>query len=307
MKTHKIGDSLTKLKILLFLGAENTVECYCLRMLSNGIFAVSSCLFFSNRPFDSTHFRASLPFFQLFHNSFFVFLAIRFIVMDIFFFLHFGFLSFGSEHLGRIFYIHKTVEHTQKVWKRRAIYTCILRDRPENALVCVRILYFVYESVKLVRCYVLSTSCVLVQWLWNRQWMDNTAIQTCIKLWMKHAHLHALFESELLRAFRFQAPYRLLVCIKLYTYTNAFLIALLCMHVCPFGIYILVIKRYWEIEREKEKENEEKNIGQKCEKKKKYSIYSCDFISSFSLWKSAKKQNRNNFHKWCFIYEWHVY
>lgn len=139
MKTHEIGDSLTKLEILLFLGAENTVECYCFRMLSNGIFAVSSCLFFSNRPFDSTHFRASLPFFQLFHNSFFVFLAIRFIVMN-FFFLHFGFLSFGSEHL----YTQNSRAHAKGLKTARNLYMYFKGSSWKCAGMCA---YFVYERV----------------------------------------------------------------------------------------------------------------------------------------------------------------
>lgn len=89
-KTEKYTDSRT----------ENIIECF--KMLSNGILTVciSSFLFFSKRASIPTHFRASLPFFQFFHNSFSLLLLV--IHSLVFFFLSPSLIHYAHfQHSGK--------------------------------------------------------------------------------------------------------------------------------------------------------------------------------------------------------------
>lgn len=180
------------------------------------------CVSFSpTRPaFNFTHFRASLLLFQQFHNSFFLCVFFPLVIRFVFFPFSFGFTIWGEYFIYIYIYIQNSRAHANGL-KTARNHMHVFQG------IVLKIRWYVcssYSSLKFVRCYVLSTSCVLVQRLWfiASEW-----------IWQyKHAsnvdeafHQHALFELKFLRAFRFQALFAVFV-------HNAFLSVCVCMWKC---------------------------------------------------------------------------
>lgn len=136
-----------------------------------------------------------------------------------FFFPFHSVLPFG-ENISFI-YIYTKQSSTRK-WSENGAqpYACISRDRPENTLVCVLII-FEFEICTLLRALdiVRTSSAPLV----HRQWMDM-AIQTCIKCGWSISSTRSLW-VEIFARVSFPSSF-------CYIHTNAFLCVCVCMWKC---------------------------------------------------------------------------